>query len=234
MSIQPQRHFGQKHLPLVISLILLLGACYSAPKSSIIHNEFPAEIRSEERYVIYLHGRIIEDQGLEHPTSPVFGAYEYDAILTALAVEGLQVISEVRPKDADPFQHANQLADHVQDLLDVGVPPDHITIVGVSKGGAIAILTALLLQNDNLQFVFLASCGEEVLDDQSLTIAGRMLSIYEAADDMALSCQPLFERSSTGSTFQEIRLETGLGHGEFYTPRADWIEPTVRMALGED
>jgi hypothetical protein len=48
---------------------------------------------------------------------------------------------------------------------------------------------------------------------------------------MAVSCQPLFDRSSTGSTFEEIRLDTGLGHGEFYTPRPEWTEPIVEWAM---
>ena len=81
--------------------------------------------------------------------------------------------------------------------------------------------------------MLLASCVEDVLYDQSLTIAGRVLSIYEASDEMGLSCQPLFSRSSRASVFKEIRLETGLAHGEFYIPRPEWVDPTVKWALGE-
>src|SRR6186713_172794 len=47
------------------------------------------------RYVIYLHGRIIEDQG-RRPTSPVWGVYEYDQILARLATDGATVVSEQR------------------------------------------------------------------------------------------------------------------------------------------
>lgn len=230
MSTQLQRQFERKHIFALI-LILLLGACTSPTLPGVIQHEFPLEVNTEEHYAIYLHGKIIEDQGIEQPTSPDFGVYEYEAILTALATEGLQVISEVRSKGADPFQHALQLADNIGRLLDKGVPPEHITVIGVSKGGAIAILTASLLQNDLLHFVFLAGCVEEVLNNPDLTIAGQVLSIYEANDTLGMSCQPLFDRSSAESIFEEIRIDSGLGHGEFYTPRAEWIESTVRWAL---
>jgi hypothetical protein len=230
MSTQLQPQFERKHI-LALILMLLLGACISPTPPGVIQHEFPLEVNTEAHYAIYLHGKIIEDQGIEQPTSPDFGVYEYEAILHALAAEGLQVISEVRMKDADPFQHARQLADNIEGLLDAGVPPEHITVVGVSKGGAIAILTASLLQNDQLHFVLLAGCGEEVVNNPDLKIAGRVLSIYEESDAMAMSCQPLFDRSSAASVFEEIRLNTGLGHGEFYTPKAEWIESTARWAL---
>jgi hypothetical protein len=231
MPIRLLRQLERKHLQLALMFLLLLSASCSPTLPGVIQHEFPTEVNTEDRFVIYLHGKIIEDQGVERPTSPEFGVYEYEAILTALAEEGLHVISEVRTRDADPFGHARQLTDNIQDLLDAGVQPGYITIVGVSKGGGIAILTAALLQNDHVNFVFLAGCGEEVLSNPDLTIAGRILSIYEKSDDMAVSCQPLFDRSSTGSTFEEIHLDTGLGHGEFYTPRPEWTEPTVGWAM---
>lgn len=36
-----------------------------------------------------------------------------------------------------------------------------------------------------------------------------------------------------GRVFEEICLKTGLAHGEFYMPREEWVEVTVRWALGE-
>ena len=217
---------------LACALSLVLSACASPAKPGAVLHEIPSDARADDRYAIYLHGRIVEDQGIR-PTDPRFGVYEYEDNLAALAEGGLQVISEVRLPNTDPVEYAHTLADQVQGLLDSGVPPGQITVVGVSKGGGIAILTASLLQNDQLQFVFLAGCAEDVLSDQGLTIAGRMLSIYEASDEMGISCQPLFSRSSRASVFKEVRLETGLAHGEFYIPRQEWVDPTVKWALGE-
>ena len=44
--------------------------------------------QAEPRYVIYLHGRIVEDSGSRRPTDPAFGTYEYDAILDSLRARG--------------------------------------------------------------------------------------------------------------------------------------------------
>ena len=42
--------------------------------------EFPANISPNKRYLFYLHGKIIEDQGIP-AISPDYGEYEYEAIL---------------------------------------------------------------------------------------------------------------------------------------------------------
>ncbi len=231
----PAKHASSSSRHAVLFAIVVsiaLPACAPATERGMMLREMPFAVSAESRYLIYLHGRIVEDQGIR-PTDPRFGVYEVEAILATLAEHGFQVISEVRPPNADPLQYAQRTAGQVRVLLAAGVPPSHITIVGMSKGGAIAILTASLLQNDEVRFVLLASCGDEILVDSKLTIAGRVLSIYEAADEMASSCQPLFRRSPGSSAFEEIRLETGHAHGEFYTPRDEWIEPTVRWALEE-
>ena len=48
--------------------------------------------QAESRYVIYLHGRIVEDSGSRRPTDPAFGTYEYDAILDSLGGAGFVVL----------------------------------------------------------------------------------------------------------------------------------------------
>jgi hypothetical protein len=232
----------KRHLQYVTQFSVLLSLIVSASlagcsffkKPGLIYNSFPTEVSPGDHYIIYLHGKIIEDQGIEQPTSPQFGEYKYKEILAAFSDEGLQVISEVRLKNTNALQYAHRLAGKIQVLLDAGVPPEQITIVGVSKGGAIAILTSDMLQNDRLKFVLLAGCNIELLESPQISIAGRVLSIFEASDDLSGSCQPLFDRASATSIVQEIRLETGLGHGEFYRPWPRWVEPSINWALGQD
>ena len=219
-------------IPCAVLTLLLSAGCSPGGTGALLTGT-PAVADPDARYAFYLHGLIVEDAG-RRPTDPRFGVYEYDAILASLADGGLQVISEARPPNTSPHLYAIDLARHIQGMIDAGVPPSHITVVGLSKGGVIALLISSMLMNDQLQFVFLATCGEDVLLDDGLRIAGRALSIYEASDEMAFSCQPVFDRSSARLVFQEIRLETGLAHGEFYTPRSEWLEPAVRWALGED
>jgi len=69
---------------------------------------FPVSIDPESRYMFYLHGQIIEDQGLA-AVSPVFGAYEYVAILEALRSHGFVVISEQRSGGTDVDAYAQKV-----------------------------------------------------------------------------------------------------------------------------
>jgi hypothetical protein len=65
-----------------------------------VHDRLPGMPDARARYVIYLHGRIIEDQG-RRPTHPTWGTYEYQQILDRLAAGGLIVVSEQRPPMTD-------------------------------------------------------------------------------------------------------------------------------------
>ena len=111
-----------------------------------VYDRLPGTPDVRARYVIYLHGRIIEDQG-RRPTHPSWGTYEYQQILDRLAAGGLIVISEQRPPMTDMDIFASHVADQVRALLRAGVPPEHVSVVGFSKGGGIAMRTSALVQN---------------------------------------------------------------------------------------
>lgn len=171
--------------------------------------------------VIYLHGRIIEEQG---PTavSPEFGPYRYDAILDSLRAGGFQVLSDLRPRGTDPAQYAERVAGQVDSLLNASVVPARIAVIGFSKGGGIAILTAARLRRTDVTFVFMAACTE---GNAELAIAGRVLSVFEHSDSLGRSCGALFARALPGTVSAERQINTGLKHGAFYQPRPAWLEP---------
>jgi hypothetical protein len=177
--------------------------------------------------VIYLHGRIIEEQGPD-AVSPEFGAYEYRAILDSLRAGGFVVLSEVRPPGTDLDRYAERVAAQVDSLLRAGVPPARIAVVGFSKGGGIAIRTSARLRRTDLTFVFLASCGE---GNPGVVVAGRLLSVYEESDPLGRSCAPLFAGGRRGSIYSEHQTRTGLKHGAFYRPLREWLAP-VRAWIG--
>jgi hypothetical protein len=60
-----------------------------------------------------------------------------------------------------------------------------------------------------------------------------MLSIYEASDTVG-SCGHLFDKATDPATTAEIELHLGGGHGAFYRPHSEWIDPVVRWAGGVD
>jgi len=187
----------------------------------------PASIRGEARYVFYLHGRIIEEQG-RRPVHADFGVYEYDEVLRALATEGAEVISEPRPAGTRVGAYAELVVTDVKRLIAAGVEPRRITVIGFSKGGSIALIASSELADTSINFVFLAACHEAIMSAPQLRVAGRMLSIHESSDELGLSCEPLFERAAAGSVHEEVVIETGERHGAFYRPRAEWLLPTLR------
>jgi hypothetical protein len=68
---------------------------------------FPISIDPTKQYLFYLHGKIIEDQGIP-AISPEFGEYQYEAILDKLSSFGFVVISEQRPKNTDGIAYARK------------------------------------------------------------------------------------------------------------------------------
>jgi hypothetical protein len=209
-------------------LALLPAACgpvAAVPQGAVLDRP-PARIDAAARYVIYLHGRILE----EKPRDPVderFGIYAYDSILTALAASGAQVIAERRPAGTDFRAYGGQVAEQVRGLLAAGVPAERITVIGFSKGGGIAMIASALLANRRIGFVLLAPCGDWLLNRDDVNVRGRILSIYEASDELGTSCEPLFRQAGTPGEHREIRIATGAGHGAFFRPREEWVRPVL-------
>ncbi len=186
----------------------------------------------QERYLFYLHGQIVEGSD-GRPEHPEYGVYDYPAIVSALEAEGFTVISEIRDFRTDGRAYAERLAGEVEALLSDGVPPGRISIVGASKGGGIAVAASSLLGNEELNFIFLGTCVNWIEEWPELTVRGRILSIAEETDTVAGSCREPFTGSDIRPEFREIRIETGLGHGAFYEPIPEWLEPAVTWCCGK-
>ncbi|MFC3716395.1 alpha/beta hydrolase [Luteimonas soli] len=184
-----------------------------------------------ETYLIYLHGRIVEDLG-PRPTDPRFGLYDYPAILEALARRGATVISSQRPPDTNVNEYAGIVVAQVESLIHRGVPPGNIVVAGFSKGGDIAIHVSSFLRRSEVRFVLLAACWPRPGEPQ-LRLTGRVLSIYETSDSLAgSSCEPLARHPEKPRSFREISISTGLSHGAFYTPTKDWVDPVLDWVHG--
>lgn len=183
--------------------------------------DLPAKIDPRGEYLIYVHGRIIEEEGVR-PTSPRFGVYEYEKILAGLAARGFTVISEPRPRGTDVGRYADKVAAQVRTLLSRGVPPERITVLGFSKGGAITLVASSRLRQPKVNFVVLAGCGDWVAENFDLDLRGRILSLRDPSDDLSAPCGKIFAGSEQGLDHEELELKLGLGHGAFYRP-GDWI-----------
>ncbi len=220
---------------ILLLIAVLLAGCKSAPPD-IATYKFPTSIDPARRYLFYLHGRIIEDQGIP-AVSPDYGEYEYAAILEKLASHDFVVISEPRGTNTDVETYAQKVIGQIDRLLAANVPPESITVVGASKGASIAIHISYYLKNDKVNFVLLAICNGnlvEQLQGNQVYLYGNVLSIYDYADDeYAGSCTNLFASSKENgglTGYDEIVLDIGTGHGILYQPLDEWVLPTVQWA----
>jgi dienelactone hydrolase len=205
----------------------LMGGWAAGAQRGPIHDTVPGKLDPAARYVIYLHGRIVEDKG-RRPTDARWGIYEYDRILEELASNGAVVVSEKRPPNTDMDRYAARVVEQVQTLLAAGVSPQQVSVIGFSKGGGIAIRTATRLQNARVNFVLLAACGDGDFRKSNLKLWGRTLSIYEESDEVGRSCASLFAQSGATGERHETRIAIGGGHGAFYRPHSEWLAPLHR------
>lgn len=219
--------------PISLCLVLVCMACAAedpATESALqIFAEIPEETDPDARYLFYLHGAIIERAGVR-PTHPQFGVYEYQKILETFADRGFVVISEARAAGTDVIEYAATVADQVRGLLESGVPQARVCVVGFSKGGGIAATVSSILGADDVNFVLMGACGRWLDSKPEIVPHGRMLSLREASDDMVGSCNGLFSRAGDEAVYQEIVIEVGGGHGAFYRPRSEWVEPVAEWA----
>ena len=169
-----------------------------SPTPYISRYAFPKSVDPAKRYLFYIHGRIIEDQGIP-AISPDYGEYEYGAILEKLSAYGFVVISEQRSKDTDVVDYAGKIKEQVAILLEAGVPASNITVVGASKGAAIAIYVSHFLRNEEVNYVIMGICHPDevgALKQGQIFLTGNVLSIYDSTDTLfAGSCQDLFSFS---------------------------------------
>jgi hypothetical protein len=205
-----------------------------SPTLDLSDYAFPDSINSAKQYLFYLHGKIIEDQGIP-AISPDYGEYEYGAILEKLNGYGFVVISEQRPKNTDSVKYAKKIAGQVTALLKAGVPAKNITVAGASKGAGIAIFVSHFLENEDMNFVIMAICHPdevEYLKQNQIYLHGNILSIYDSVDEFAGTCQEFFSLSEGRgiSRYDEVILNVGTGQGILYKPLDEWITPLIQWA----
>jgi len=193
-----------------------------------------SETTIAQKYVFYLHGKIVEDQG-PNASNGAFGKYEYENILAKFREEQFTVLSECRKPNTDVKEYAHKIVLQIDSLLKAGAPPGNITVVGASKGALIAMYVSSYLSNPKVNFAFLSSCNDYVLTSfPDISFCGNILSIFEKSDPGNQSCDKI-KSSSTRSIphYKELEINTGLQHGYLYKPIPEWMEPVEKWANGK-
>lgn len=187
----------------------------------------------ENRFIFFLHNRFLETHELNE-LHPEFGRTEYKEILSKFEKSGFIVISEKRNGNVNAREYALGIVNQIDSLIANGVVPEHITIIGTSKGGYIAQYVSTLANNPKLNFVFVASFRISDLENiPEINYCGNILTIYEKSDPFGVSAIGRKENSTCKiKHFKEIELNTGMGHGFLFKPLKEWIEPSIKWANG--
>jgi hypothetical protein len=203
---------------LALSVLLPISS-----KAVEIYDRFPDNIHASERYVAYSHGMIVEEDDPK-PISPSYGQYDFPAIKQALFNGGgFNLIAYHRPKSLDDT-YVDTLKSWVRRLLDAGVKPSRITLVGFSRGAQLTALASSDLASVGINTALLAICEDgDVSQSSGLILGGNLLSIYERSDELA-PCGKLVARSHLKS-FKEVAISTGKKHGAFFQPLPQWLLP---------
>jgi dienelactone hydrolase len=180
--------------------------------------------------LIYLHGRIVQEEQSARPRSPRFGYYELNGILDAFGSRGFLVHSEIRPKAASVSDAADRVVGEVRRLLKSG---HRVTVVGASMGASIALLASARLQEPKVNFCVLGICLADNVRDlrakEGKAPSGRLLAIREASDDVIGPCAAWKNDPAVRSPLdaREIVLHTGRSHGFLYLPLREWLDPLM-------
>ena len=212
--------------------LLLLLALAVPTRAGTILTDIPDAPDPAKIHLIYLHGRIVENAG-PRPTDPLYGLYDYPAVLEALASRGAVVVSAQRAPKTNMDQYAGVVVSQVEKLIEHGVAPGNIVVVGFSKGGGIAKRVSSFLRRPQVRFVLLATCPAGPLATQ-IRLTGRIFSVFETSDDMGGSCRPLAEQSERPTSFKEVSISTGKMHGTFYLPLPEWVDPVLDWVHGSE
>ena len=214
-----------RHRAALAALMTILGAASSDAAGA-----------TSARHLIYLHGRIVQEQQSPRPQHPEFGYYELEKILAAFRQRGFVVSGEMRPKANSVSQSADHVVEQVRHLLQSGVAAERVTVVGASMGAGIAMLASARLQEPKLRFAVLGACLDEnvrgLRAEEGKAPSGNLLAIRESSDTFTARCSAWKDDPKAAPSLhaREILLNTGLSHGFLYRPLPEWLNPVVDWA----
>lgn len=186
--------------------------------------------QDKEKHIFYIHGRIIEIQG-RNAYSEDFGKYELDSVVSAIKVEKSVVQYEIRNENVDPKEYAIHVSKQIDILIKNGVKPIDITIVGASKGAIIASHISSFNTNP-INYVLLAGNNEYQETNNDWKFHGQVLCIYDLSDGIAGKNYNYWKNRENFTTkFEQLEIQTNLGHGFLYKPLSVWTEPAKKWIL---
>jgi len=178
-------------------------------------------------FLFYFHGAVVTEYGDNaiNQSMPEWGPYEYSNILDSLRIRGFVVMSEIRKKGVNNDYYVTKTVWQIDSLLDKGIKPENITVLGASAGWDITLKVSASIKNHSIKYVLMGGCWENSHEEYaSLNLRGSFLSIIEKSDPHG-SCKKLHDAHPEMDSFNEVILNTGLSHGFIYKGLPEWINP---------
>jgi hypothetical protein len=158
---------------------------------------------------------------------------DHEGIVQSLSDMGFAVSTLATTGETDAT-YARRVAREVRALLDQGVAPEDITVVGAGTGTPVAVLASAATGHRRVNFVLLGDCDPQMKNDYpgGFRMAGRVLGIRDAADADSDSCRPLWTGAPRVSARQDLVLNTRFGEALFDAPRIEWTQPLMEWSTG--
>jgi CubicO group peptidase (beta-lactamase class C family) len=190
--------------------------------------------QNQSRYIFFLHNRFLENHELNEPHKQ-YGKANYQAILDSFSHAGFIVLSEKRKPNTNAQGYAKKVVAQIDSLLQLGIAPNHITVIGTSKGGYIAQYVSTYLANPKINFVFIGCyMSNDLIDFPDITFCGNILEIYEHTDSLGVSAiNKALASPFAIPHYREVELFTNRQHGFLYKALTQWIRPCIQWAQGD-
>lgn len=156
---------------------------------------------------------------------------DHDGIVQAFGDHGFNVSThaDAGERRAD---YAKRIAGEIRALLDRGVDPYDITVVGADSGSDIAVLASAVTGNRHVNYVLLGQCDIQVKRGHQARMSGRVLGMRDRGDPGAQSCRPLWSGDPKVSERRDLVLDTGYGEALFHRARVEWTKPLTEWSSG--
>ena len=166
-------------------------------------------------------------QGM-NAVSEEFGAYRYQEIIDSLESTGAEIYNEIRTEETDFDGFSKRVSRQIDSLISKGVNPGDITVIGASKGAVMAMHISDI--NDNpVNYILLGANNDYIERENDWNLHGNVLGIYEKSDSLAgKNYQYWIDKSDRASQFEQLEINTGLGHGFLYSPLKEWLDPAKK------
>ncbi|MDD3119185.1 MAG: hypothetical protein PHQ27_08410 [Victivallales bacterium] len=197
-----------------------------AKEKTKVFSTVPADILPNKKYIIYLVGDLNEMQ-----------YKNYKAIIETFTKYGFIIISNPVQNSAYTYNYIKAIANEVLMLLNAGVQPANITVLGYSDGGTAAIKVSALVENPYVNYIIVGGCPKPdstnaFTEDNIVTPVGRFLNIYDRDDENFGRFTPVFRhvKSKKPRAVQEKRVVSGKGHKFGLEPLNVWMVPSLQFA----